>query len=87
MNIKLLRKLRKRYKWYWDTEPDFDPIFWVLDMKKGEAIPYKGIRNFLTDFVYSHYGFGVGSSYTIRLNKREKRAEFRNKLKNISPHA
>jgi hypothetical protein len=84
MNIKLLRKLRKRYKWYWDKDPHWEDILWVLDMKKQETRLFNGVRNFLLDWVYSHFGIATGFRYAQRLDKREARAKFREKLKHLT---
>jgi hypothetical protein len=75
MNIRLLKKIRKRYRYHWDD------ILWVLDLKKQEVRIFKGVDSFLLDYVYNNLGLWTGFKYQERLLKREKRSQFRQHLK------
>jgi hypothetical protein len=88
MNIKLLRKLRKRYKFYWRPNRKGVPELVALDTKKERVGYYESPADFLVHYAYTHIGFGTATAYVRRLLKRENLVEYKQKLKesNISPY-
>jgi hypothetical protein len=74
MNIRLLKKIRKRYKWYWNKNIE---SFVVIDIKKQKVHRFKKASSFISHWVSEHLGFGSCTSYGKRIYKREDFVEYR----------
>jgi hypothetical protein len=82
MNIRLLKKIRKRYTFYWDNFHELHLC--VIDNKKHSVSFYKGFNYFLLQYVYDHLGLWTGFKYQERLLKREKRSQYLQHLKQFT---
>jgi hypothetical protein len=76
MNIRLLKKLRKRYKYYWLDENPTGKSLRVLNNRDLCAHFYDDVPEFLTDYLFWTYGFGAADNYKKRLANRHHRIEF-----------
>jgi hypothetical protein len=83
MNIKLLRKLRKRYKYYW-TQVDGRHVLHVLDTKAKWAEKYPDVLEFLSDYVFWTFGFSTGADFKRRICRRKNRVAYYEGLKHLT---
>ena len=81
MNVRLLKKIRKRYHWYWKSEPGCQLV--ILDLRKKEVSHYWTPRNFIINYLYEHHGFWTGAKYRERKAKVDRYNNFRRELKKI----
>jgi hypothetical protein len=86
MNTYYLKRIRRRYKYYWDTPAIEAPTLWVLDMKNQEVFQFSSIRNFMRAYLNEHVGFYSCLAYNKRVNRRKSRRQFQAHLRNVSPH-
>jgi hypothetical protein len=84
MNTYYLKRIRRRYKYYWDTHPEWDDTMWVLNLEKQEVAPFKNISQFLQGYVSDEIGFCSSIRYARRLLRRHKRKQFHEHLRNFS---
>jgi hypothetical protein len=68
MNTRLLKKIRKRYQWYWDSN---NKQFVVMDHKAKYVRIHKKVSNFIAHWICDHLGSGSHISYCKRIEKRE----------------
>jgi hypothetical protein len=80
MNTYYLKRIRRRYKYYWEGRK-----LWVLDMKKEKAEPFVAVHLFVLRYAYDHLGIWTGSDYHKRLLKRQHKRLFKLRLRDISP--
>jgi hypothetical protein len=73
MKIKYLKKLRKRYTWFWE-----DDFFRVLDHKTKRVLKYGSIR----DFIHSTLPLSLELDNLRKIRERRTLAEYRNYVNN-----
>jgi hypothetical protein len=76
MNIRLLKKFRKNYVYYFDTLFDGEFCIRIMNKKKMDAASYDSIRALLIDYATEELGFWTGSKYAQRLNRRDRMRSF-----------
>jgi hypothetical protein len=80
MKTRLLKKIRKRYRWYYSAETVVTPLV-VMDMKKQRVDYYWEAKNFIIKYCYEHLGFWTGTNYQQRKQKIRALKHFRTELK------
>lgn len=67
MNIGELKKIRKRYKYFWENGK-----FIVIDLQKQQAKKYRSVSDFISHYVYDARGLHSGFNYDNRLIMRRQ---------------
>jgi hypothetical protein len=78
MKTKLLKKLRKRYKWYYDRQQH---SFVVIDDKEKSLKRYVFAYYFISGWISENFGIGSALKYLNRVEKRKDLVEYKKSIK------
>jgi hypothetical protein len=80
MNTYYLKRIRRRYTYYWLRHFDGDTQLRVLDGEKLDAFTYEEVYEFILDYVNDRFYFWTAARYAARILRRQRVAAFhRNK--------
>jgi hypothetical protein len=80
MNTYYLKRIRRRYTYYWLRHFDGDTQLRVLDAKKMDASTYDAVNEFVLQYANDCLGFWTATKYAARILRRQRVAAFhRNK--------
>jgi hypothetical protein len=78
MKVKFLKKLRKRYSWYWTPGNDFEKGYWtVIDHKEKEVREWWNYQGFISSIL----GFDSYINYSHKLRDRENLKRYNQEIK------
>jgi hypothetical protein len=74
MKVKFLKKVRKRYRWFWHEAHN---KWYLLDFKKKDRELFYTTWAMLLYIITELKGYGLSNYYLTKIKKKEKMKSFR----------